>query len=101
VTVRWTPEAVDDLARLHDFLAAHNPQLALRVVATLRNAVRQLFVHPRLGSAVPGFEGHEVRRLVIGDYELRYEIAGEALYILRFFHTGRIARGGAGGASAR
>jgi len=87
VTVRWTPEAVDDLARLHDFLAAHNPKLALRVVATLRNAVRQLFVHPRLGSAVPGFEGHEVRRLVIRDYELRYEIAREALYILRFFHT--------------
>jgi len=79
VTVRWTPEAVDDLARLHDFLAAHNPSLAQRVVATLWNAVRQLFVHPRLGSALAGFEGHEVRRLVIGDYGLRYEIAGEAL----------------------
>jgi len=43
VIVRWTPEAVDDLARLHDFIADYNPHAAIRVVTALRNAVRQ---HP-------------------------------------------------------
>ena len=85
--VRWTPEAVDDLARLHDFVAGHNPQAALRVVTALRNAVRQLVVHPRLGPPLAGFEKRDVRRLLIGDYEMRYELSGGAIHILRFFHS--------------
>jgi addiction module RelE/StbE family toxin len=87
VTIRWTPEAVEDLARLHDLLVEHNPRAALRAVTVLRNSVRQLVPHPHLGSPLRGFEPREVRRLVIGDYEMRYEVAGEAIHILRFFHT--------------
>lgn len=85
--LRWTPEAVEDLARLHNFLSQVNPRAALRVVTALRNAVRQLVAHPRLGSSLPAFEGRDVRRLVVGDYEVRYELAGEAIHVLRFFHT--------------
>lgn len=85
--IRWTPEAVKDLARLHDFIARYNPQAALRVMTVLRNAARQLRAYPRLGTPMPGFEAREVRRLLVGDYEMRYELAGEAIHILRFFHT--------------
>ena len=85
--IRWTPEAVDDLGRLYDFVARYNPQAALRAVTALRNAVRQLLAHPRLGPPLPGFDPREVRALVVGDYEMRYEVAGEAIHILRFFHT--------------
>lgn len=87
MTLRWTPEAVEDLARLHRFVAEVNPRAALRVVTALRNAVTQLRVHPRLGPSLRGFEGRDVRRLVVGDYEVRYELAGEAIHLLRFFHT--------------
>lgn len=85
--IRWTPEAVEDLARLHDFLGETNPRAALRAVAVLRSSVRLLAPHPRLGSALRGFEPREVRRLVIGNYEMRYEVTREAIHILRFFHT--------------
>lgn len=91
VIIRWAPEAVDDLARLHDFLASSNRQAALRTVTALRNAVRQLVAHPRLGPPIPGYEDREVRRLVVGVYEMRYEVAGEAIHVLRFFH-GRESR---------
>lgn len=87
MTLRWTPEAVEDLARLHRFLAELNPRAALHVVTVLRHAVGQLRVHPRLGPSLRGFEGRDVRRLVVGDYEVRYELAGEAIHVLRFFHT--------------
>lgn len=85
--LRWTEEAVDDLARLHDFVAIHNPQAALRIVTILRNSVRQLPAHPRLGTRLPGFDAREVRRLVVGDYEVRYELARSAIHVLRFFHA--------------
>lgn len=87
MTIRWTPEAVEDLARLYDFLASKNPRAALRAVTILRDAVRQLLVHPRLGSSLAGFEPRDVRRLLIGGYGMRYELAGEAIHALRFFHT--------------
>jgi plasmid stabilization system protein ParE len=86
VRIRWTPEAADDLGRLHDFLAPYNPRAALRAVTALRHAVRELPAHPRLGALLGGFEPREVRRLVVGDYELRYEVAGDAIHVLRFFH---------------
>lgn len=87
MTLRWTSEAVEDLSRLHDFIATHDPRAAVRAVTAMRNAVRQLLAHPRIGPALAGFENREVRRLVVGDYEMRYEIAEEAIHILRFFHT--------------
>jgi plasmid stabilization system protein ParE len=87
VTIRWTPEAVQDLARLYDFLASYDARAALRVVSVLRDAVHRLLAHPRLGAPLPGFDEREVRRLLIGDYEMRYELSQEAIHILRFFNT--------------
>ncbi|HEX9570679.1 MAG TPA: type II toxin-antitoxin system RelE/ParE family toxin [Burkholderiales bacterium] len=31
--------------------------------------------------------GREVRRILIGDYEIRYELAGRDVFVLRIFHT--------------
>ncbi len=85
--LRWTEQAVDDLARMYDFLAAYDRQVALRVVGSLREALRQLPPHPRLGSRLAGYEPRDVRRLIVGNYEIRYEVSGEAIHVLRFFHT--------------
>ncbi len=34
-----------------------------------------------------GYSSREVRSLIIGDYEVRYEIAGNELLILRIWHA--------------
>ena len=75
-----------DLERLYEFLARLNPDAALGVVGSLRRAVGQLAAHPRLGTRLEGFDESEVRRLVVGNYELRYRVVSEAVQILRFFH---------------
>lgn len=33
-----------------------------------------------------GFDPREVRRLIVGDYELRYEINDDGIVVLRIFH---------------
>jgi hypothetical protein len=33
-----------------------------------------------------GFEPHEVRRLVVGRYEVRYLVERDALHVLRIWH---------------
>ncbi|HXA24566.1 MAG TPA: type II toxin-antitoxin system RelE/ParE family toxin [Acetobacteraceae bacterium] len=42
--------------------------------------------HPRLGPRLDDFAEREVRRLFVGDYELRYEIRGEVIIIVRLWH---------------
>ena len=85
--LRWTARAVSDLTRLHDFLSPVNPQAAARAVQALVAAAEHLPQHPRIGRRLEQFRGREVRRTLVGEYELRYEIRDEAIIILRLWHT--------------
>jgi len=83
----WTGKALSDLARLHDFLAPVNARAAAHTVRTLTVAGGRLVDHPRIGEKLTEFEPREVRRIIVGKYEVRYEIKDAALYILRLWHT--------------
>lgn len=76
-----------DVARLHEFLAAKDRRAAARVVQILTNAPSVLVDNPRLGRQLTEFEPREVRRLIAGRYEIRYEIRDADVYILRLWHT--------------
>ena len=87
MALRWTRSAFADLRRIQEFLepvdAVAAARMALAIVARVRRIPRQ----PRLGERVPGFGDREVRRILVKNYEIRYEIAGSDLYVLRIFHT--------------
>lgn len=84
--IRWTDKAASDLARLHDFLRPVAPEAAARVVAQLARAPDRLIEFPRLGEKLEAYEPREVRRIVVGDYELRYEIDAGSIIVLRVWH---------------
>lgn len=85
--IRWTASAAADLARLHDFLAAVAPDAAARVTQQLAAAPDRLHDFPRLGECLEAYTPREVRRIFVGSYELRYEIARGEIFILRLWHT--------------
>lgn len=85
--LKWTGRAVSDLARLHDFLAPVNPVAAARTVQTLTAAPASLLLNPRIGKRLQEFDPREVRRIIVGQYEMRYEIAAATVYVLRLWHT--------------
>ena len=85
--VKWTSKGLSDLARLHDFLASVNKLAAARVVQSLTAAASKLPANPRIGRKLDQFEPRDVRRIFVGPYEMRYEIAGPAIYVLRIWHT--------------
>lgn len=84
--LRWTAKAQSDLARLYDFLAPANRSAAAKAIQAIVAAPVQLIRHPRLGEKLEEFEPRDVRRILIGAYEMRYEIREEAIYILRLWH---------------
>ncbi|TCM76228.1 type II toxin-antitoxin system RelE/ParE family toxin [Rhizobium sp. BK068] len=85
--LKWTSKAVSGLGRLYDFLAPVNRQAAARTVQALTTAATRLLEQPRLGERLEEFEPREVRRILVGQYELRYEIQQSTLYALRLWHT--------------
>lgn len=85
--LQWTSKALADLARLYEFLAPVNRSAAARTVQSLTGAPTNLLANPRLGERLEEFEPREVRRLLVGRYEMRYEVQENSIYILRIWHT--------------
>ena len=85
--LKWTSQAQFDLARLYEFLAPINQEAAARVVQSLTNWPTILLTNPRIGEQLFEFESREVRRLLVGEYEVRYEIQESIIYVLRLWHT--------------
>ena len=65
--LKWTRRALSDLARWYEFLAPVNKPAAARAAQALIKA-------PRIGEQLFQFEPREVRRILVGEYEVRYKI---------------------------
>lgn len=85
--VQWTSKALSDLVRLHEFLASVNKPAAARAIQQLTAAPNKLVLNPRMGERLEEFEPREVRRILVGRYEVRYEIQESTIYVLRLWHT--------------
>ena len=87
--IAWSPEAIDDLAALRDFISQDNPVAALRVALDIIRVIEGLLPdHPHMGRAgrVPG-----TRELVISGtpYIVPYRVRQNRIQILRVFHAAR------------
>lgn len=83
----WTAEARADLRRLYVFLAANSPRAAELAMLSLTEAPARLLRQPAIGQRIESIPGRTARRIVVGAYEIRYEVAGEDIRISRIFHT--------------
>jgi len=87
MVLKWTSKALSDLGRLYEFLAPVNKPAAARTVQALTKAPTILLTNPRIGEQLFQFEPREVRRILVGEYEVRYEIQDSTIYVLRLWHT--------------
>ncbi|WP_248745409.1 type II toxin-antitoxin system RelE/ParE family toxin [Pseudomonas sp. MWU12-2037] len=85
--LKWTSKALSDIARLYEFLATVNWPAAAHTVQQLTAAPSILLTNPRIGERLEEFEPRDVRRILIGHYEMRYEIHESTVYLLRLWHT--------------
>jgi plasmid stabilization system protein ParE len=87
VSIKWSFEARDDVDRLADFVARHDPLRADEIEKELTAAPKGLLQFPRRGPRLSEFNPREIREFRIGNYLLRYELAGMDIVVLRFFHA--------------
>ena len=85
--LKWTNKALTDITRLYELLAAVNQPAAAHTVQQLTTAPTTLLANPLIGERLEEFEPRDVRRIIVGHYELRYEIQQSTIYVLRLWHT--------------
>lgn len=85
--LKWTRSATSDLTRLHRFLAPLNAAAAARALQALVAAPSRLRIQPRMDRRLEEFDPREVRRILVGNYEMRYEIQGDTFLVLRIGHV--------------
>ncbi|VVE85712.1 hypothetical protein PSP31121_05375 [Pandoraea sputorum] len=82
--------------RLPAFLAPLNRPGVARTVPALAKAATALLANPRVGAPLCPFALREVRQMLLGAYEVRYEMQDATRYVLRLSQTGE-ERGYGGG----
>ena len=87
--IRWTPQAVEDLQAIRDFIARDSEHYALLVVQRLVEAIDVLEDFPAVGRRVPEHAREDLRELVRPPYRVVYRLSGEVAHILTVFHASR------------
>lgn len=85
--IQFTPESLDDLDRLRQFLMEAGAPYAKRMANDIVQSLQNLQLFPRLGLPVQRAPDPDViRDLYIDKYCVRYLITTEVIYILRVWH---------------
>ncbi|HEC15449.1 MAG TPA: type II toxin-antitoxin system RelE/ParE family toxin [Sedimenticola sp.] len=85
--IEYTDVAIDDMARLREFIAEHNPLAADKIARRLVAGIKQLSRQPRLGHPVSHApDPDQLRDLVPGSYIVRYTPLRQSVLILRIWH---------------
>jgi len=88
MNLSFTPEAIEDLTRLREFISRKNPFAAQKVASELLAGLDNLKIFPHMGLPVSSAPDPElVRDLYIDQYTVRYLIKSEQLIILRVWHN--------------
>jgi len=85
--IKWTTSAERDIVKVYDFLARSNPKAAVQTVKLLIEGIEKIDAFPQLGIKLDDFKPREVRRIIIGEYEIRYELTKNAIFVLRLWHA--------------
>tara|TARA_R110000851_G_scaffold197967_1_gene349119 strand:+ start:43165 stop:43446 length:282 start_codon:yes stop_codon:yes gene_type:complete len=87
VKLVYTDEAIEDLKRLREFIAVHDPSAAGRIATELVSKIELLPDFPRMGTPVEmASVPDSIRDMVFGKYVVRYSAHVSAIIILRVWH---------------
>lgn len=89
MSIRWLPEAVDDLDRIDEFWREIEPSLAIRAAALILDLAADLNVFPERGriSRADPQSRELVGRFGDGAFILRYRLIDEDILVVQIRHS--------------
>lgn len=87
--LRWLPATVQDIERLYEFLLEKDPGAAARAMEIILSGAQDLEAMPEMGRPMNDDTGRRELFLPIGAgaYVLRYRLDGEAVVMIRIWHS--------------
>ena len=87
MNVKYSPESIEDLQRVVEFIENKNPFAARRIAIDLQEGVQKFKQFSQIGLPVlKASDPERIRDLYVGQYTVRYLITEEVIYILRIWH---------------
>jgi len=88
--VRWSPEAIEDLEAIAEYIARDSEYYSRAVVTQTLSASRDLGGFPLIGRIVPEINNENIRERFIYSYRLIYQIDSKRILIVAVIHGKRL-----------
>ena len=88
--ILWTPQAIEDLEAIRDYVARDSEHYAALLAERLFSSVDHLAAFPEAGRIVPEFQRPELRETILGSYRVVYRLRADRVEVLTVFHGARL-----------
>ena len=88
--VTWSPEAMEDLELIAEYIARDSEFYARSVVTEILSVSRNIHEFPLIGRVVPEVGDENIRERFIYSYRLVYRIEPERILIVAVIHGKRL-----------
>lgn len=90
--IRWTSQALADLAEVSAYIAEDNPAAAQAWVNRLKSRVERASDFPRAGRRVPEFARDDIREVRVHSYRVVYRLEPDGITVLALREGHRLLR---------
>ncbi len=84
--VKWSPEAIEDLESIAEYIARDSDYYARAVVTELLSVSRSIREFPLIGRVVPEIANDHIRERFVYSYRLVYRIEPRRILIVAVIH---------------
>jgi toxin ParE1/3/4 len=88
--VSWSPEAVEDLESIAEYISRDSDFYAKAVVSKILSVAEKLSNQPNIGRIVPEINDLKIRECFVYSYRLVYLIDDKRIIILAVIHGNRL-----------
>ncbi len=88
--VEWSPEAVEDIQSIAEYIARDSDYYARAVVNKLLSTSKSISEYPQIGRVVPEIGNVNLRERIVYSYRLVYRVAPNRIIILAVIHGSRL-----------
>ena len=81
-------QSEQDLIAIWEFIAADSREAATKLLRRIEQRIQLLPKFPEIGECQPQF-GDNIRRVLVGNYLIFYDVLPDAIHVLRVYHGAR------------
>lgn len=90
VRLIWSPDAVNDLEAICDYIAKDSEHYARVFAQGTINAIERLKIFPESGRIVQEYNQKDIREIIFQNYRIVYRIKPSAIEIVTIMHGAKL-----------